>query len=432
MNEVDYGVQTPFELPAEPGEHVVRLEMAGYLSQETRVKVQADEQVVVHKILEKEETPKEGFQITPSLEITPSEIQIPKPMWHLDVGGVSTATVYEGRVYAGLGNRLICVKANTGEVVWDIPLAEEVVGPILINEGKLYFNGFHNSLYCADLSTGSINWSCDGGPFSIFEDRIYLGGNSVKCLDKSSGALIWNLKIEDFSYLFQEAWYELAATNLKVASGKIFLALRWGGKVACIDARKGTIIWVASPLIDGEDSIYDFITHQNNLYAHTVKGFVYCLDLENGASKWQVKLGGGSPVPAQVYQGKLYIPWSLACLDPSSGTVEWHEGLHIEHPLIFEDSKAFFKFGCVDLHDGKILWKFDKGGCVYSKPAIYHGRIYGVLDDETLYCLDVNTGEIIWKYEGIGRVPFDTPMLIENASLYIGSTNGLFCFNLEN
>ncbi|MBI9016020.1 MAG: PQQ-binding-like beta-propeller repeat protein [Phycisphaerae bacterium] len=56
---------------------------------------------------------------------------------------------------------------------------------------------------------------------------------------------------------------------------------------------------------------------------------------------------------------------------------------------------------CMNLQDGKELWRFRTDGPVRIPPSIYSDKIYFGSDDGYAYCLNANTSEVIWKYRPI-------------------------------
>jgi len=82
--------------------------------------------------------------------------------------------------------------------------------------------------------------------------------------------------------------------------------------------------------------------------------------------------------------------------------------------------------------DGRLLWKYQTGGEVFSSPAVgADGTVYVGSLDEKLYAVDSN-GRLKWSYSTKGMV-FSSPAIDESSgTIYIGSSDGyLYALDLD-
>ncbi|MBP7732903.1 MAG: PQQ-binding-like beta-propeller repeat protein [Caldisericia bacterium] len=92
---------------------------------------------------------------------------------------------------------------------------------------------------------------------------------------------------------------------------------------------------------------------------------------------------------------------------------------------------------CVDFATKNLLWTTTLSGFIDSHPVVYKDRLYvdsadqsNILNSKTCYfnCLDARTGRLIWKYDKMGRI-FTTPAFDSNR-MVVGTDKGsLYCFD---
>ncbi|HUT24135.1 MAG TPA: PQQ-binding-like beta-propeller repeat protein [Sumerlaeia bacterium] len=110
------------------------------------------------------------------------------------------------------------------------------------------------------------------------------------------------------------------------------------------------------------------------VYAGTVAGHLYAIDLASGQSKWETTLTGGLNAGPCVHEGRLYVA-------QDDGFV-----------------------ASLDRETGKTIWSFETGSETFSAPVWHEGRVLAGSYDQSLYCLDATSGTLVWKYETNGPV----------------------------
>jgi outer membrane protein assembly factor BamB len=244
------------------------------------------------------------------------------------------------------GYRFTCFDAFTGTQLWTIPQAFATPN---IAYGNLY--GIYGGvIYCIGSSTPSgkaaSNWNYGfsggnltlqrvaqgqsgprdlsaprwvfqtGGKISssaaVVDGKVYVGSEDYNwyCLDAYTGKKIWNYTI---GYRVQ--------SSAAVLNGRMYTGSD-DGNFYCLNANTGELIWKtpAGGLIDWIimpqylQSRSCPIIIGDSMYAGSLDGKVYCLNIANGAVKWSYKTGdavGGSPV---YYNGAIYITSTDRCL----------------------------------------------------------------------------------------------------------------------
>lgn len=204
-----------------------------------------------------------------------------------------------------------------------------------IADGKVFFvcepNGYYwpttnYSIYCLSLDDGHEIWRTyinQGGnqgrsiasPY-WYEDKIYVGGDSMHRLDDETGAVIWAYDGDGSVDL------NFVSASPKIADGRLFSTSR-SSIFVCLDAENGDELWTLPyeygelcPVTDGERVYYP---------SQTV---MHCADCVTGVELWSQPLADSavswsSPtlVGDRLYQSGWY--GSLYCFDKYDGTPIW-------------------------------------------------------------------------------------------------------------
>ena len=303
------------------------------------------------------------------------------PMFHHDISrtGASTSSA-----------------PNTNNVLWKFKANNEysIRGAVVVDD----------RVYCGSVG---INMQFPG---LTIGDR----GGYVYCLDAESGDLIWEYKtryglhnepavVNDRVYICTGLWYD---------DGGFYKE----GDVLCLNASDGSLIWEyldcgyceTGPLV-----LNDILYFTANIVEDDVfdtKGYVYCLDLENGNTIWIRNLDtirGG----VAYEDNRVYVGLSMWCRD---------------------DFKKFF---CLNASNGDTIWFWDEKNReeIYTSPITLDGKVYvatmgyGYLENGSdvwipgaVHCFDGLTGELLWESEIGGTFNWCSPA-IAYGRLYIGS-----------
>ncbi len=223
-------------------------------------------------------------------------------LWsQLSMSSQSVPAVENKRVYVSGLWWILCLDADTGEVIWhhDVKLLDFLSYPIVV-DGRVIVGGgrpmsdiiwtpeniealeraeiLARRVVCLDAETGEVVWKFfaqDLACFSpaYFNGRVYTndGYRHIYCLDAQTGEKIWMKRME---------W--TSSSNLSLDGKRIFVATYNG--LVCLDLETGETLWK----FGGERWIFSTLAvAYNKVFAGTVKGGLYCLDVENGEVIWK-------------------------------------------------------------------------------------------------------------------------------------------------
>ncbi len=249
-----------------------------------------------------------------------------------------------------------------------------------IADGKVFFvcepSGYYwpttsYSIYCLSLDDGHEIWrtyinQANNSGRSIaspywWEDKVYVGGDSMHCLNDETGAVIWTWDgggSVDFNFV---------SASPKIADGRLFSTSR-NGIFVCLDAETGGELWTLPyeygelfPVTDGERVYYPSQT------------MMHCADCETGVELWSQPL----PDSAVSWSGPTLVGDRLY----QSG---WYGSLY-----------------CFDKYDGTPIWTYDFTGTVYlnASPAPF----VDPTDEKTVFALgSASSGSPFWAIKDDG------------------------------
>jgi outer membrane protein assembly factor BamB len=260
------------------------------------------------------------------------------------------------------GCKLYCLKADSGEKVWDFATGSHTESSPCIADGKVYFGAGDEGVYCLDAATGQLCWNYPGlhvdvNP-TVVAGRLYAGsgiGNAYQetaifCLDAGTGKAIWRVQTD------LPVWGSPA-----FADGRVYYGLGNGrvnesdphpaGRLLCVDAGTGGQVWH----LDTADAVLCRPTlDRGHVYFGSRDRLLYCLNRADGSLAWKRDAGG--PVVASV----ALAPCSCC------GTITSLFGVTADGQL-----------HCLGANTGHVYWSADvtaegKGQAeVYSTPAVH-------------------------------------------------------------
>ncbi|NMD14603.1 MAG: PQQ-binding-like beta-propeller repeat protein, partial [Caldisericales bacterium] len=308
----------------------------------------------------------------------------------------SDPVLLNGKIYIGSRflNKILCLKALTGEKVWEYDTEDgEVTAPIVSN-GRIYF----------------------GSSIEIDEDQ-YMG--RIYCLDALSGEKIWARYI---------GAYILASPV--VANGRLFVGSN-DKKLYCVDALKGEKIWEYRT---GLAIISTPALSNGKVFIASKDYRLHCVDELSGRKLWEYRTNITIESSPSVADGRVYVgsrDKNLYCLNVLSGKVIWvfrTGGEIYSTPVILERTVYMGsedkKFYCLDALSGKKIWEFEADDSIHSSSAISGENVY-FSSGRRLYILNVKNGSKL----GVCDVGYsDSSPIISGGKIYIGSSDGVCCF----
>ncbi len=298
---------------------------------------------------------------------------------------------------ATIQERVVCLDANTGKLVWDFK-----------------FNIFHTDIVTVRL--GWTNIAADPATGNIYAHGT---GGMLYCLSKD-GKVLWSKSLtEEYGRI---SGYGGRLTSPIVAEDMVIIGMlnsSWGdhAKGGCrfvaMNKDSGQVIWWSEPGGQPKDTFYSVpavatIEGQKLLITGGADGGVYALKLRTGEKVWGFTLGTSAINCSPVVDGNLiYI-----------GHGEESPGTNVQGRVVCLDGSKVTK------GEPALVWKKDGIKARYTSPIIHEGRLYITDDIGKLFCLDGKTGEQQWKFS-YGRNSRASPVWADGR-IYMAEVNSKF------
>jgi outer membrane protein assembly factor BamB len=194
-----------------------------------------------------------------------------KPLWSFGTGGpvYASAEVTSGVLCAASGDGFVYgLSPEDGSRIWryEIPRGNTsfVQSPIATDGTRFFLGAWDSHLYVLNAKTGELEWRAGccadksfaysaaiGGP-AVGDGRVFVpaDGNVLYCFDTSNGNTIWQVSSpgDKFGY-----------SGPCLIDGRLYVGcLGDSGEVRCVDAKDGSILWVAktgSVIYDSSPSV---------------------------------------------------------------------------------------------------------------------------------------------------------------------------------
>lgn len=319
-------------------------------------------------------------------------------VWHREVGeGYSAPSIDRGRLFlfdrVGEMARLTCLRAETGEELWQVEYATQYEdlyqfsnGPRtspVVDGDRVYTFGVEGRLRCHRVADGSLVWDVDtSARFGVVQNFFGVGSTPIVHGDRLIVPVGGSPE-----------------GSKEIQSGEVEPD---GSAIVAFDKRSGEVRYVtgddlasyASPVvgaIDGKPVVYQF--GRRGLFA---------FDPANG-------------------DPKFHFPWRSETL----------ESVNAANPLVLGDRVLISECygpGSALLRVGsegpEVVWKDPPGRgkrllSHWATPVHHEGTVYGChgrnSGDAALRALDLATGEVLWSEAGLGRVT----LLLVDAKLLV-------------
>ncbi len=267
------------------------------------------------------------------------------------------------------------------------------------------------------------------GP-SVADGRVFIidhegAEDVVRAIDLQTGEDLWKTRYPDLA----KANYGYSRSTPVYDNGRLY-AVSFLGKVTCLDAADGQIIWqvdmpgqlggriptwgyAMSALIDGDRVV---------VVPGAANGCVAVLDKNTGELIWQGGsddiAGYATPVKATIQGIEQYVVFtgkSLIGTRASDGELLWRVGWETPYdvnactPIVSGDHvfvTSNYNRGCaviaVEEGGARILGESQSMAAHFNTPVYYAGYLYGP-SNPNLVCLDPRNLNVMWQQRGFER-----------------------------
>ncbi len=202
----------------------------------------------------------------------------------------------------GVGSGLVLLGTSKGEVLaferggkalWKAQLSGEVLAPPEAQEGIVVARAGDGRVYGLDAITGKQRWVYQRSTPSlsvrthtglvISRGAVFVGfpGGRLVALVLANGSVGWD-SVVALPRGATELERVADITSLPVIDGQQICAVAYQGRVACLDASRGTVLWARDV-----SSIAGLAVDGRNVYVTDEKNAVLAFDKTSGASLWR-------------------------------------------------------------------------------------------------------------------------------------------------
>jgi outer membrane protein assembly factor BamB len=233
---------------------------------------------------------------------------------------LSAPIVVDDKLITGLGGRpyepglkdswrLVCLNAQTGELMWDFYMNDTAMYSPAYCEGRIFVNDGYKSIYCLDLETGDLIWKTEGesvftSGIALDGERIFVGDQTgIACLALETGDLIWHFDCGNGT-----------SQTPAIGYGKVFFGTP-DKILCCLDAEKGELLW---KIEIGEAITTEPVIADKKVAFGLVDGTLYIVNVESGEICDTVNLGLSGIMSLALSNGRLYVgkyDGTITCLE---------------------------------------------------------------------------------------------------------------------
>lgn len=331
-----------------------------------------------------------------------------------EFGNRSTPIIMRGKLYAIAranpatpieGERVICLDAATGELIWE---------------------SRHN-VWSSDVPDTRVGWSSVVGDPET--GRVYALGAAglFECYEGDTGKIVWSIPLHEQLGLVStyggRTNYPVIVDDLVILGSVI---VGWGDmaipahRFVGFDKATGQIAWFVSTRLRPEDTIYSapvvaVIGGQKLVIAGSGDGWLYALQPRTGRIVWEYQLSRRGLNASPTVEGEtVYIG---------------HSEENWDDP---ENPGQRSIVGAVAAVNGALTGNITRKGELWKQLEIAVGKSSIVKHEDRLYCpddsgklfvLDAKTGEQIGRKVNLGTINFATP-LVADGKIYHVEKNG--------
>ncbi|MBW8190861.1 outer membrane protein assembly factor BamB [Neiella marina] len=286
-------------------------------------------------------------------------------------GGYRTAMVSGGmvaaynKVYFGTERGFVfSLDAETGEEIWRVTVAGEVLAPPVAAEGKLVVNTLSGKIYGLDAETGEEIWNFEGAV-----PPLTLRGSGTPAVD--NGAAFFGTSDGKLSAVFLERGFQIWEEQLTQPSGsndlermvdvdadiltagdKVY-AVAYNGDLIAAEMRSGREIW-KRPYSSYQGMVMDGF----QLYLSSSSSYVFAIDRRDATELWANREMENRQITTPAFVGRYVVVGDF------EGYLHWLDGNTGQFVARMNvDSDGFYSNPVVD---GDVIYIQARGGYVYA------------------------------------------------------------------
>lgn len=332
-------------------------------------------------------------------------------LWRAGLGGQSTATIADGRVYIlgfdgegpDLQEVIACFDAANGRKLWEHR-----------------FNDFLSDIIYTRYSTSNPTVDAETG-------NIYMQGTQgiLACFTRD-GKIVWQFSMME---RYGRMTFPNGRTATPVIDGDLVIThgitANWGAngpaadRFYAFDKKTGELVWFSTPGGRPQDSSYSPPTlawwnGKRVLYSGTGDGSIVCVNARDGTPLWRVQItkGGVNTQPLIHNDDKIIAIHGSENLDTS----EIGRMVAVRIPTTLPSAPAPGEPVVFDMKEVEV-WRNDLSAFT-SSPILVGDTIYTVAETGDLCAIDARTGAIAWKKK-IGIEQRNSTLVHAGGHLYV-------------
>lgn len=220
----------------------------------------------------------------------------------------ATPAYDQGKLYvAGMRDKLVCLNADSGEVVWDldfpkimkskVPAFGFVSSPLI--DGNAVFTQAGQAIFKLNKLTGEVIWKAGengGGMDSAFSSPMIATLAGKRQLVVQTRNELMGLKIEDGAILWRQKIEAFRGMNIitPTIDGDSIFVSSYGGKTKLFElvAGNGGFELQERWMLPAQGYMCTPVVVDGHAYTHLRNQRFACYDLKNGVEKWKTSKFG--------------------------------------------------------------------------------------------------------------------------------------------
>jgi len=280
-------------------------------------------------------------------------------------------------------------------------------GTPTVVDGRCYFCGSKNDVYCLDAATGELIWQVrpTGGRNVInhssplvLDGMVIVAASPLVALDAAKGTVLWKQPLVTTRESSPMVWR---------SGDRTFVLCNTDGRKAavyCVDPRDGKVVWSVpaggrnTVVVDG-DMVVTSLVIGEFVGDPTKFGLVaYRMSAEKAEQAWSTQTYSGGGESVLIHDGYVYSfgPSVAVCIELATGRIAWtqktsHRGWRSP---VLADGKIISSDGSSILVTRATPEKYELLAKVklpldrYSSPAVADGRLY-LRQEKNVACYDL-------------------------------------------